>query len=870
MDIPKEKIRIILTDKLGEDREANKNDIRFPLYKECYTEALNAILENAYNYDREKKLNAAYKCTDYNYNNVNNIIAFLGGRGSGKTTAVTEFCSILENFNSREKDYWVKSLHLSDVVEKFDCSSCRFTILKPIDASVLEEKENIVELIWSDMYRIVENEVKFSNDNGEKDELKRRLVKEFDDVYKNYSGVNSRKRDEIAGETVLLKLKNMSSSLKTRENFEKLLEDFFRLRNRDECEKHFLVVTIDDLDLNITDGFDMLEQIHKYLSHPQIIVLLAADFEQISMLCEAHFINGMKVGNAERDSWIIKHTDKLGGDYLSKVIPVYNRVYLPDSKMITQKASIIEAEQNFSVKEFIMYKLADKLSIYYDGNGLKRHFCLPGTVRELVAYNDFLDSFRTIDWNELEEYEKKGVQDVALRSTYMQRYDQNHERFNRDIVERMVYRILNAPQRTIFKLIWERSIERRAKYAVNFLGNWLAGNPVTDIVEGLGNSYSYSDLLECIHKLGRERYDDKVLIHCVLASFTSEMTREYCSMLYNTDAGEQEKSRERLENFVGDTFCGKWLLDMLPEINMKSGVSWKIAIPKRIELSKIEFRIPINQNDEDIDSTLNGVMTIFKERKIAAILGCLLLFINRYYGHKGDKPDAGLKFEIKPKKDLGNEGSKEQKEEESGSHLKIVFDTPFASFDIMAFMGSLDNCREIIENINRQILNGLIKCMKDYSEEKWSSQYEVKIKQEIECQIPYSNMYGNKVTFPFYNLDLSYNVLKRVKRDCKEQLNSTIKADDLYTTMQLVFGFVAEELWKEDEFYRKKKGRKTTFANDFVNSWFIQFFGIKYFNSDRGDDFSEVEGKLPTDFSEKLIIVLTSIYVALPPEDDAS
>ena len=55
----------------------------------------------------------------------------------------------------------------------------------------------------------------------------------------------------------------------------------------------FLVITVDDLDLNLEKGYEMLEQMHKYLFNRRIIVLIAVDYGHLHLLSEKYFMESL-------------------------------------------------------------------------------------------------------------------------------------------------------------------------------------------------------------------------------------------------------------------------------------------------------------------------------------------------------------------------------------------------------------------------------------------------------------------------------------------------------------------------------------------------------------------------------------------------
>ena len=124
----------------------------------------------------------------------------------------------------------------------------------------------------------------------------------------------------------------------------------------------------------------------------------------MKMICENQIVDSLipEYGGVHKDIY-----DKFGrgawqisNDYLLKVLPLANRIYMPKRQMIYKSASILQKGpdvKKISVKEFVLKKIVLQMNIYYDALGVKKHFCLPGTVRELVTYVDFLNSMTSME-----------------------------------------------------------------------------------------------------------------------------------------------------------------------------------------------------------------------------------------------------------------------------------------------------------------------------------------------------------------------------------------------------------------------------------------------------------------------------------------
>lgn len=861
-------------------KECDSLGINYPLYINCYYEALGAILKNidlmeeehGREQTRQKNRNKnrfllRSDISDINCSEFANIIAFIGTRGSGKTTAINEFCDILSRYGE-EEEKWDKRLSY-----KNDCGKPhRFWIMPPIDASVLEAKEDLIELIWANMYQVFEAEFKKKSGMSNYEELSKKIMKEFDEVYKNYNNVGHSEKREVLGESVLVKLKNVSSSLKTREAFEKLIKNFLdMLDGREENEERYhgnnggnsyLVITVDDLDLNLEKGYEMLEQMHKYLFNRRIIVLIAVDYGHLHLLSEKYFMeslmpkipSGAYSGQKAYEEFgnIVRKAKKLNDDYLLKVLPLSNRIYLSGGNIISKQIKVSEAKkgekgEEETVKAFILKKIVDKTLIYYDACGKKKHFCLPGTIRELTSYNQFLNSLYSME--EIEE--GKGRDDYNP----MYHYDQNHDRFNYDITDRMASQVLNEGQLDVFKLIVQRNIERRAEYAVNFLRYYkdskFASEALKDKVDE--TEYRYGDLLGEIYDIGREDYNDKVLSHCILASFTSEMVREYysyCNNRSNEDGKRKEESIEdgskksarnnrigarqrakgRLANFLGSTFGGEWFEEGMPNAVLRSDKN-KTLLPIGYFEKSNEEKIFIEREFSFDINSIKGVKKFIEDLiEYVPYLECISLLFSNLRNSSG-KVDI-LKWNFLIKSGITVKGS--------GSKITMTSEVEKMDFDLFGFVG-----REIkdVPDMKKRFLDNLCDsmyiCMKDVlldGNKQYKKQQLEEWKKLIEEKAYEKSIWRaedkeneNVVYLPFYNLDLTYNVMKRVRNRTKG--DSEVELWDIAKYFQRVYGYIAEELDKEDKAYIEmglSEQRHPHLLENFNCCPFIKAFGYGY------------------------------------------
>lgn len=183
----------------------------------------------------------------------------------------------------------------------------------------------------------------------------------------------------------------------------------------------------------------MLEQLHRYFMIPQVILCLAVSRKELQMLVQKQYEK--TYSNTE----ILEHR------YLEKVIPVSQRIYMPE--VINQKVVVeVDGEQR-SVKEAILRKIARTTHVYYDGYGLKTHFYEVGNLRTL---NNLFYMLSRMPEEQMEINEQS--------SRYLEILELNISRLRYDVINRMAAERLNDEQEAIFRNMYETNVTRQGLY----------------------------------------------------------------------------------------------------------------------------------------------------------------------------------------------------------------------------------------------------------------------------------------------------------------------------------------------------------------------------------------------------------------------
>lgn len=202
---------------------------------------------------------------------VNNIIAFVGERGAGKTSCMCSVISILQELQNK-KAYNTSFDNLKTLPQK------RIHALKLIDPSFFDAVHNILEIIIGEMYNRTSRDLSTSITVDKENEA-RKLLKSFQAIKRDmlYVDKNTRfERDEELEELSLL-----AAGVDLRTGIQKLIADYLSYFNSD-----VLLISIDDIDLNVKLAYEMVEQIRKYLILPNVMILMAVKIDQLSMVIQ--------------------------------------------------------------------------------------------------------------------------------------------------------------------------------------------------------------------------------------------------------------------------------------------------------------------------------------------------------------------------------------------------------------------------------------------------------------------------------------------------------------------------------------------------------------------------------------------------------
>lgn len=306
----------------------NKDRREGSIFKEQYKKARQLFESILDNNKSEKKVSNPYT------KQRNNIIAFVGDRGSGKTSCMLSFAQMLREESKRNAE--------PSLIKESKC-----LVIDSIDPSFFEEKNsnNILELIIGRLYKLFDDTKKNEKHNNDEDDCFnpndiRTLVQAFQTVKDSLSYLEN---EDKYSHNSLEDLSKLAGTDNLQRNFHKLVKDFLKF-----YDKKTLVISLDDIDLNTKHAFRMVEQIRKYMILPNVVFLMAIKFDQLRHVITQKMLMENKTLLAEK---VISKADvdDMSEKYIEKLIPHTSRVFLPDNESYMYKKVVLK--EGFNTKE---------------------------------------------------------------------------------------------------------------------------------------------------------------------------------------------------------------------------------------------------------------------------------------------------------------------------------------------------------------------------------------------------------------------------------------------------------------------------------------------------------------------------------------
>lgn len=278
---------------------------------------------------------------------LNNIVAFCGERGQGKTGALLTFRKLMIEYND-DKNKAENPLNV--------CGECQFTALDVIDPSMFDDDSNILQVIIARMFHEFKEKCESSSKNQALFNKQRNVMDKFQKVFGFINKMMKPKKTEQSNfyDDSADALIDISDTVNLRVSMHDLVKGYLDFMNSYEGAK-FLVIPVDDIDVNIEYAYKMAEQLRKYLIIPNVVILMALKVEQLAEAIVNRYVKLF----ARSDTLALKNEiDKMAERYIEKLLPNGRKIYLPDIR--------IDAQSDEDNIEIIYFSSRDAQKRYYD------------------------------------------------------------------------------------------------------------------------------------------------------------------------------------------------------------------------------------------------------------------------------------------------------------------------------------------------------------------------------------------------------------------------------------------------------------------------------------------------------------------------
>lgn len=529
-----------------------------------------SVFENVY----KQVDNILYKITQYNNKlnenskyinrteekydeNVLNTIPFLAGRGRGKTSALL---SVLNNLNNMSSYGW----------SQLQKSNVKFKVLPYIDAAMLAKKEFIFDVILTEMWDSFDKDIqedkyvdRYNKYNCEYaiKEIRESFIK----VRKAYSNLTQKENEKYTSSEELLPtasvLHELSVSVNLRDEMQELVKQYLTYFSmRDEYHNTYLVIAIDDVDMSGDRAYYILEQLRRFFRINNVIIFMTGDFERLQKVCALRY----KDMNEDKID-----VEKFINEYLEKVLPYNNRIYLPELNVRHNDIHLItSAKEKYSLKkdnekDMILEFIADKCKVYFDGTRRKRHFLQNATIRSLVNYFAGFDNC-----------------EIVGEAAWLKA----------DLQNRLIERINDSSQKKFMKQLLTVDYEDVNKYVLGYARGILGDSAFV-------NNNSLGQVLYACNLLERKSSEYIDLVNCII-------------MYYSIIIISAEK--EIICKIAGDCLFGNAEFDIVTstQLDYVQGADNKYAISIDLIEKKETLSDIIGNNKEKINAWIYSLLYV--------------------------------------------------------------------------------------------------------------------------------------------------------------------------------------------------------------------------------------------------------------------
>lgn len=446
----------------------------------------------------------------------NNVIAFCADRGYGKTTAMLSFGEALKSISKpaepdlkeAKKRFWQMA------AGPIDLTTRHYEVLSSVDPTMMENESSI---LWVILCRMLTCFLETWNERyhdhyltaAQKQELtvqRQDLLESFQKCLHSIDLLHQqRKNDAFEEEDELTRIIETSDSCNLRGMLYRLFSKYlaFSAGSAANVRDSYLVLQIDDADLQIANAYHIIEDIRKYLLLPHVVVLMAVNMNELESTLEQHFLEQYATSIERKGMVDIMTCHDIAERYIDKVIPGSRQIHLPELRkalnenfghiqihytnavngklLLTDAAA--DGSRTWFYQEQLLYLLHQKTGMLFLHPKNFLHNILPRSMRELTHFLTYFGKMQDVNATYYEVIEsfifrvnknngKSGVDADPVSPETLALWRHNLDLFERYLVDPWAAVNLRENGRTLLRTFSRENSDNKHRYLLKALPNY--------------------------------------------------------------------------------------------------------------------------------------------------------------------------------------------------------------------------------------------------------------------------------------------------------------------------------------------------------------------------------------------------------------
>lgn len=375
----------------------------------------------------------------------NNVFAFIGARGSGKSSCMLSVANMLLDEKNRGNN-----------LDKFPkVKSARFETIGMIDPTYIEAERNVVSIFLGKLYHtFCEKERNIKKETLDQ-KLRVELLRSFNQAQVDVTELQKDKK-ALAEEDELEQLVNYAAASNLKNDIHELVEkylEYFKMQ-----DNGYLLLLIDDIDLNSREAGKMADYIQRYFINEHMVVFMSLKMDQLENIKRMEYMQEYE--RLMKDG-ILKQSeiDDMVERYLTKLIPHSQRVFMPTSDTyLKERLTVVYNEDGnrkeieyYSIEQAIPQLIYKKTRYLFYNSASHSSYIVPRNLRELRQLLSLLWQMqpyrRNDDIAKISSEQLQGK--LAIQQNNEKINEWNKAQFRQYFFENWVLSNLTVPQREI-------------------------------------------------------------------------------------------------------------------------------------------------------------------------------------------------------------------------------------------------------------------------------------------------------------------------------------------------------------------------------------------------------------------------------------